>query len=326
MNNLELRGILRARMDLWSLVVISTLVVLSSPTIAQTTNFWTRLDSDVQAGATGGQPSTGPYSGGFNNFAVSAQSNAIGSGVRFAVDNFTSNDNRALIQSVQEGEASVQGFADFGTLRAFAESYGKTPIRGYGFGPEFGGPQSAFNSDQGYGSALMEAQFRDIIVLSSATLPVLTPVQLQFQFSLHGASTTNSDVVTDLQASTEGSLSVYNETPDFAGQSLVNFQVGDFRLPFGMYTGICSAHVGDIIYIDSDLQVDAEASTSQFATTASASADASNTALMGFSVLTPGVSYSAESGTVYPTSLPEPTSLSLLGLSSFLILGRRKRD
>jgi hypothetical protein len=241
--------------------------------------------------------------------------------------------------STQQAHASASGSADFFSLHASASASASKTVGHYAFtvsGPEgvSGSGQDDNSSAYGYNGHMAaavsyaSATWYDSLFIESPVLPVGTPVDLALDWSLHSSfglsgyshAIDPNDPLNDqrfpwaiLYANGEAqTLSYWNNGPGgfISGTSFIHTAVGanrDISAGLAVQTGTQYAYEPEYGYGEftdfSDLGV-------------AAFVDASHTALFALRVLTPDVTYTADSGRVYPTSIaavPLPATLWLIG-------------
>jgi hypothetical protein len=189
------------------------------------------------------------------------------------------------------------GSADFGVLRGFSTATSTNP---------FLMPQTQLN-----------ALWEDTIhVLSPVGLPDGTPATIFLTLHL-------SDTLTSVPFVAGVSNSNAWAYLDGLGANAGIFVHDAFDTPEAANISILyNTLVGADVLIGASLQTNAGPQN------AFATADGSNTGLFAMNILTEGVSYTSASGTVYATSIveptPEPGTMSLMGITLLVALYRRR--
>jgi len=190
-----------------------------------------------------------------------------------------------------QSSATLNGSVGFGSIHAVVQAHSSDNAL------SIGGATSA--------ASAIGADWSDTIPLRSTTLADGTPVEVRLGFLFEGAIT--GDVGYSVGTFPNGHVmfsgwgsEIQFDTPSQAGPFLfsttvtIDSAVGDdinLRGSLSLYTGS---------------RVDRRSPPDLGPSSVTTTVDALNTAALSLEILTPGVTYQSESGTVYATSLPVP--------------------
>ena len=187
-----------------------------------------------------------------------------------------------------------------------------------------------------WASGEVSAEFQDTLTVTSLTLPAGTPVDLRSNLNVHATSSADPNAAYNINCyltvghKNVGSMS--NPDPNAPNLNFFSFYQ-DILNPnspetlVNYPTAVIHTFVGDQLTFD--LNAVAHASVPVGATTAdnpdlSASVDMSNTVFLNLDPITPGATFTTQTGTIYFTPTPEPASLARLDLVALLLFRRRK--
>lgn len=218
--------------------------------------------------------------------------------------------------SASSAFASISGTVDFGSIRG-----------------TFTSTANASGTELGSAQAAVGASWQDFISLNSATLPVGTPVDYVVSGQLHRviSGDLSSPVGVSGQIAANGLVVFFDYPTQCSGidaGATAPCVLGDSTSL--ITTGTLHAAVGDRLPFGGILGIQTGCQVGMPSGTCSEVINASSTELFAFKILTPGVDYTAASGTVYLTTLPvpEPTTYALVlaGLGVIGFVARRNRE
>jgi hypothetical protein len=245
---------------------------------------------------------------------------------------------------VQSATANTYGKAEFGRLHAAVGASGFEEAGAFEYNPCI--PDIPCYSTNPYGAASFAGAslyWQDTITITSGTLPVGAAVQILYGVDLHASwgalgngspapcvgQGINPSATAQVQALGSGAAAIGLQTGACARYIVTGSSVssGD------QITDVFTAAIGDTFNFLGTLDAFASASvgvgSDPYTDKMGVGIDASNTSNFILRILTPGVTYVSDSGTIYPTdfpaeSVPEPTSLAVLttGILGLLRLRR----
>jgi hypothetical protein len=249
---------------------------------------------------------------------------------------FWSADSSASFTSSAGGGTLHANAVSHANINNFTQTYTFVNIIGQTIAITHNNPYYAAGNSQG------TAEFHDVLHITSPTLPANAPVVIKVHFVLD--SNLSPTLVLPpgetaySSASATGQLSAGSTRP--LGHDGLSGSVGlsgtnDGADPIINSEALLGTFVGDSIDLAGFLQVDATAFCTvdqdpytfalYGATSSDAFANAANTMHSYVEVITPGVSFTSESGATYVADVPEPASLAVLALAAPLVLLRRHR-
>ncbi|HUO07718.1 MAG TPA: hypothetical protein VM008_05430 [Phycisphaerae bacterium] len=173
------------------------------------------------------------------------------------------------------------------------------------------------------------ASMLDTITITSPTLPAGTPVDFHVSTTLHVNITSpaygNADASTSVLFYKPG----YSYTDD-TGNSYFGFIDRHFlgtnlSQDVEQTSDILHTFVGDSFTVELDGSASATGDADASRPSGYALADAGNTAFFNLDPLTPGATYTTDSGLSYLSPAPEPASLATLALAALPLLRRTRR-
>ena len=229
--------------------------------------------------------------------------------------------------SGMSASATNSGFVDYGTVRMRLDAVASRNLFEPGCPVGLQGP----GCDQ-YGTHLVGADaqgvamWQDYVTLTSNTLPLGTPVDVEVGYLLHSSAVSFPGDAWCQPGQGPGGLSILGfANVWFGGWSFQRDGCGS-GTDYMSGTAVGHLKVGDGFAINAGLQETVEAISTNWGLTNEELADASDTTYFTINVLTPGAQYVSDSGTVYLTSfpsagqVPEPASLELAGLGLGLLV------
>jgi hypothetical protein len=229
---------------------------------------------------------------------------------------------------ILQADAATQSIASYGILRSSSSAFVEAFYIGGGTMPLGGGVAvTAPGSDTVVVTSGAESTggFQDTIIYNGAG-PVGTPVQVAIPIALYASLTTSASVANETNTHvlltvdangvmcTIGALALSKSTDTCpTGELLTTAYIGE---PFTLAAQVATYADAYPDLVSGDLAQ------------GEGNADAFDTAVIGLDVLTTGVTYTSASGTIYATtsadpdqtSVPEPSSIALVGFS-FVGLG-----
>jgi len=199
-----------------------------------------------------------------------------------------------------------------------------------------GDPVALGNPLQPWASGEATAQLQDTITITSATLAAGTPVMLRSTLTVHkgisGGLGTNDDISAYLIVGHQGIGAMANPDPFAPNASAFSFfqefLVDGIDSTTDYPTALISTFVGDHLTFDLNGVIHAQVRQQGLNSVNSeqtAEVDLGNTIFLNFDAVTPGASFTSQSGTVYVTPVPEPASAGVLLASVAVLIARRRR-
>ncbi len=188
-----------------------------------------------------------------------------------------------------------------------------------------------------WASSEVSAEFQDTLTVTSLTLPAGTTVDLRSTLNVHATAFADPDasynITCALAVGHKNVGSMANPDPNAPNPDAFSFY-RDILNPnspetlVNYPTAIIHTFVGD--HLTFDLNAVAHAGVPTGAVNSdnpalSATVDMANTVFLNLDPLTPGASYTTETGTSYLTPAPEPASLTLLSLALIHLPLRRRQ-
>jgi len=176
----------------------------------------------------------------------------------------------------------------------------------------------------------------DQITFNAPGMALGTPISVLFALSLDGSISILGDTYpTNAQDPNMAVFSGFLNTPFGTLQGAGGVSPG--RQPYGRGLGFpngiqsltATVLSGQTYRLSGGLSMAAVAASAYYAAGVTSGVDASNTALVGITVLTPGATFTSASGYGYllpQTTTPEPAPLALLALGGALLLAARRRE